>query len=157
MNHPHGASHLPGGGDEIKPEDIGAVPIDQLEEAVATTVLGAPASMAEMRPSTVATSLSSPWRLICGPARPSELCGTRWLYIPDFDAVDAYGDIQPGTETATTYPARFEQLDSEETARDRDTIVARWRVFLPAGAVVNGFARVVDQDGRHFRSAGRPR
>lgn len=50
MNHPHGASwvstahgasHLPGGGDEIKPEDIGAVPIDQLEEAVATTVLGA--------------------------------------------------------------------------------------------------------------------
>lgn len=78
------------------------------------------------------------------------------VYIPDFDAVDAYGDIQPGTETATTYPARFEQLDSDETLRDRDTIVGRWRVFLPAGAVVNGFARVVDQDGRHFEVQGDP-
>lgn len=83
------------------------------------------------------------------------LSETATVYIPEFDAVDAYGDIQPGTETATTYPARFEQLESEETTRDRDTIVGTWRVFLPPGAVINGFARV-ESAGRQFEVQGDP-
>jgi len=65
---------------------------------------------------------------------------------PNYDAVDEYGDLQPGTTTTSIYPARLEQLSSEETIRDRDTIVADWRMYLPAGAVIGPFDQVIEDD-----------
>lgn len=77
------------------------------------------------------------------------------IYEPTFDAIDAYGNPQPGTETSTTWPARLEQLSSDELVRDRDTVVADWRMFLPAEATVSQFARVVSA-GRTFDVWGDP-
>jgi hypothetical protein len=77
------------------------------------------------------------------------------IYEPAFDALDAYGNPQPGTETSTDYPARLEQLSSEEIVRDRDTVVADWRMFLPPGASVSQFARV-EADGKSFEVWGDP-
>lgn len=77
------------------------------------------------------------------------------IYHPQFDAVDAYGNPQPGTETSDTWPARFEQLSSDELVRDRDTVVADWRVFLPAGVVIGPFDRV-ESGGHAFEVWGDP-
>lgn len=83
------------------------------------------------------------------------LAETVTVYTPEFDAVDAYGDPQPGTETSATYPARLEQLDTDELIRDRDTIVADWRIFLPPAAVIGPFSRI-ESDGRQFEVWGDP-
>lgn len=83
------------------------------------------------------------------------LAETATVFTPQYDGVDAYGDIQPGTETSVTYPARLEQLKSEEIIRDRDTVLADWRMFLPAGAEVGPFDRV-EAGGREFRVYGDP-
>jgi len=72
-----------------------------------------------------------------------------------YDAIDAYGNPQPGTETSVSYPARVEQLSSEETNTDRDTVVARWRMFLPADADITPFDRV-ESAGRVFEVDGDP-
>lgn len=77
------------------------------------------------------------------------------IFEPSFDGLDVYGNPQPGTETSTTWPARLEQLASEEIVRDRDTVVADWRMFLPATATVSQFARV-ESDGRQFDVWGDP-
>ncbi len=77
------------------------------------------------------------------------------IYHPEFDAVDAYGNPQPGTETSETWPARLEQLSSDEIVRDRDTVVADWRMFLPAAATVSQFSRV-ESAGRTFEVWGDP-
>lgn len=83
------------------------------------------------------------------------LAETATVHIPTYDAVDAYGDPQPGTETSTAYPARLEALSSEELIRDRDTVVADWRMFLPPDAVITPFARV-ESDGKSFEVWGDP-
>lgn len=83
------------------------------------------------------------------------LAETATIYEPAFDAIDAYGNPQPGTETSATWPARLEQLSSDELVRDRDTVVADWRMFLPAGATVSQFARV-ESAGRRFDVWGDP-
>lgn len=54
-------------------------------------------------------------------------------------AVDEYGNIVPGAQVRTSYPARLEQLATEEILRDRDTVLANWRVFLPAYADVSPY------------------
>lgn len=72
-----------------------------------------------------------------------------------FDAVDAYGNPQPGTEMSTDYPAWLEALSSQEVIRDRDTIVADWRLFLPPDAAVTPFDRV-ESAGRTFEVQGDP-
>jgi hypothetical protein len=77
------------------------------------------------------------------------------VYHPTFDAVDAYGNPQPGTETSDAYPARLEQLSSDELVRDRDTVVADWRIFLPAAAAIGPFDRV-ESGGRTFEVWGDP-
>lgn len=50
------------------------------------------------------------------------------------ETIDEYGDVVPGGETRVDYPGRLEQLSTDELLRDRDTIVADWRVFLPPDA-----------------------
>lgn len=75
------------------------------------------------------------------------------VYHPQFDAVDAYGNPQPGTEESDTYPARLEQLSADELVRDRDTVVADWRIFLPAAASIGPFDRV-ESGGRTFEVWG---
>jgi len=77
------------------------------------------------------------------------------IYHPQFNALDSYGNPQPGTETSDIWPARFEQLSSDEFVRDRDTVVADWRVFLPAEAAVTPFSRV-EVDGKTFEVWGDP-
>lgn len=83
------------------------------------------------------------------------LAETVTVYRPSFDAVDAYGNPQPGTETSDSYPARLEALSSEELVRDRDTVVANWRVFLPASTVITPFDRI-EADGKSFEVWGDP-
>lgn len=83
------------------------------------------------------------------------LTETVTVYTPQYDGVDAYGDIQPGTETSATYPARLEQLESDEILRDRDTVLADWRLFLPPTATVGPFDRV-ESGGRRFTVHGDP-
>ena len=77
------------------------------------------------------------------------------VFSPQFDAVDAYGNPQPGTETSVTYRARLEQTATDENLANRDTITADWRAFLPAGAVVGPFDRV-ESAGRRFEVVGDP-
>lgn len=83
------------------------------------------------------------------------LTETATVYEPAYDAIDAYGDIQPGTETATNYPARLEALSSDELIRNQDTIVADWRMFLPPHVTLSPFARV-EADGKRFTVWGDP-
>lgn len=72
-----------------------------------------------------------------------------------FDAVDQYGSPQPGSTTSAVWPARLESLTSTETIRDRDVVVADWRVFLPAAAQIGPFDQVVESD-RTFEVWGDP-
>lgn len=85
----------------------------------------------------------------------SLLTQTATIIRPSFDAVDAYGNPQPGTTTSTDYPARLEGLSSDELVRDRDTIVADWRMFLPPDADVSPFDRI-ESDGKTFEVWGDP-
>lgn len=57
-------------------------------------------------------------------------------------AVDEYGNVVRGAQTRTDYPARLEQLASDEITRDRDTVTADWRAFLPATADVEPYDRL---------------
>lgn len=59
-----------------------------------------------------------------------------------YDAVDAYGDAQAGTTTSETVRARLEALSSDELVRDREVIVADWRVFLPADVTIGPFDQI---------------
>lgn len=83
------------------------------------------------------------------------LTETATVIHPEFDALDAYGTPQPGTETSVEWPARLEQLSSTELVRDRDTVVADWRMFLPAAATIGPFDRV-ESAGRRFEVWGDP-
>lgn len=56
--------------------------------------------------------------------------------------VDEYGNVVRGTATRIDYPARLEQLASDEITRDRDTVTADWRAFLPANADVSPYDRL---------------
>jgi hypothetical protein len=85
----------------------------------------------------------------------SLLAESATVYHPQFDAVDAYGNPQPGTETSDTWPARLEQFATDELIRDRDTVVADWRIFLPPAAVIGPFDRV-ESDSRVFEVWGDP-
>jgi hypothetical protein len=69
------------------------------------------------------------------------------------NTVDEYGNIVRGAPTSVVYDARLEQLSSDEIVRDRDTIVADWRVFLPADADVSPYDRV-DARGHTFEVSG---
>lgn len=57
-------------------------------------------------------------------------------------AVDEYGNEVRGAATRIAYPARLEQLASDEIVRDRDTVTADWRAFLPAAADVSPYDRL---------------
>ena len=69
--------------------------------------------------------------------------------------VDEYGNVSRGAETRTDYPARLEQLTADELIRDRDTIVADWRVFLPASADISPYDRLEGR-GHIFEVQGLP-
>lgn len=68
---------------------------------------------------------------------------------------DAYGNTVPGAEQRTSYPARLEQLRTEEVVLDRDTVITDWRVFLPAGADVTPYDRIAGR-GHLFEVVGLP-
>lgn len=70
-------------------------------------------------------------------------------------AVDEYGNIVAGTSTSTPYPARLEQLTAEELVRDRDTIIANWRMFLGPDADISPYDRV-EARGHVFEVTGLP-
>lgn len=70
-------------------------------------------------------------------------------------AADEYGNLVRGTEARTTYPARLEQLATNEILRDRDTVVTDWRAFLPATADVTAYDRV-EARGHVFEVSGLP-
>jgi hypothetical protein len=69
--------------------------------------------------------------------------------------VDEYGNVSRGAATRTDYPARLEQLAADEIVRDRDTILADWRVFLPATADVSPYDRL-EARGHVFEIQGLP-
>lgn len=70
-------------------------------------------------------------------------------------ASDEYGNVVPGAETRVSYPARLEQLGSDEIVRDRDTILADWRAFLPANADISPYDRLEGR-GHVFEVSGLP-
>jgi head-tail adaptor len=70
-------------------------------------------------------------------------------------AVDEYGNIIRGAATNVVYDARLEQLSSDEIVRDRDTIVADWRIFLPPDADISPYDRV-EARGHIFEVSGLP-
>ena len=72
-----------------------------------------------------------------------------------YDAVDEYGNIEAGTTSSESVAARLEALSSEELVRDRDTIVADWRIFLPATVTVGPFDQI-QADGKTFDVWGDP-
>jgi len=72
------------------------------------------------------------------------------------DSTDEYGNTVPaGEETRTDYPARFEQLSTDETIRDRDTVLVDWRVFLPPDAAITPYHRIEGR-GHLFEVVGLP-
>jgi head-tail adaptor len=71
------------------------------------------------------------------------------------DATDAYGNTEPGAETRVAYPARLEQLRTDEIVRDRDTVITDWRAFLPADADVTAYDRIQAR-GHLFEVVGLP-
>lgn len=71
------------------------------------------------------------------------------------DTTDEYGNVIPGTGTPVDWPARLEQLGTEEIIRDEDTILADWRIFLPANATITPYD-TVDARGLHFTVFGYP-
>lgn len=83
------------------------------------------------------------------------LTQTATVHRRAYDAVDEYGDPQPGTVASVAYPARLEALSSTEVVRDRDVVVADWRAYLPATAVVGPFDQV-EEDGKVFEVWGDP-
>lgn len=70
-------------------------------------------------------------------------------------AVDEYGNIVPGAEVRIDYPARLEQLASDEIVRDRDTVIADWRVFLPPDTDISPYDRLEGR-GHIFEVSGLP-
>lgn len=71
------------------------------------------------------------------------------------EATDEYGDEERGTPTSTVYPGRLEQLSSEEVLRNEDTVLADWRLFLPATADITAYD-VVQARGLSFEVVGLP-
>lgn len=68
---------------------------------------------------------------------------------------DVYGNTVPGAETRTSYRGRLEQLRTEEIIRDRDTVIADWRAFLPAGTDITPYDRL-EARGHLFEVVGLP-
>lgn len=68
---------------------------------------------------------------------------------------DRYGNTVPGAETRTDYPARLEQLRTDELVRDRDTVITDWRAFLPPDADINAYDRI-EARGHLFEVVGLP-
>lgn len=83
------------------------------------------------------------------------LSDTITLVHVTYDSVDAYGDAQAGTTTSEVVPARLEAMSSDELIRDRDVIVADWRVFLPPDVTVGPFDQI-QSAGRTFDVWGDP-
>jgi head-tail adaptor len=71
------------------------------------------------------------------------------------DTTDEYGNTIPGAETRTDYPARLEQLSTDELVRDRDTVICDWRAFFPATADINAYDRI-EARGHLFEVVGLP-
>lgn len=72
-----------------------------------------------------------------------------------YDTPDAYGNPQPAEASRVTVRGRLEALSSDELVRDRDTIVADWRLFLPPDVTVGPFDQI-EADGRTFDVWGDP-
>lgn len=68
---------------------------------------------------------------------------------------DEYGNQERAPGTSTEWPARLEQLNTEEILRDEDTVIANWRVFLPAAAVIGAYDQVQAR-GIAFEVVGLP-
>lgn len=71
------------------------------------------------------------------------------------DTTDEYGNVVAGTATTAEWPARLEQLSTEEIVRDEDTVLADWRIFLPATAAITPY-NTVEARGLHFTVFGYP-
>lgn len=69
--------------------------------------------------------------------------------------VDEYGNITRSTATQTDYPARLEQLNGDEIIRDRDTIVANWRMFVGPLADISPYDQIHAR-GHVFEVTGLP-
>jgi hypothetical protein len=70
-------------------------------------------------------------------------------------ATDDYGNTVPGGETRTTYLGRLEQMRAEEILRDRDTVIADWRAFLPPDVDLTPYDRI-EARGVLFEVVGLP-
>src|SRR4051812_16636233 len=70
-------------------------------------------------------------------------------------AGDAYGNAARTAGTPVSVAARLEQLTSTETTLGQDTVLDRWRLFLPVGTVI-GAGDDVTEGGRTFRVDGTP-
>lgn len=68
---------------------------------------------------------------------------------------DEYNAEVDGTATRTDHRARLEQLTTEEIIRDRDTVVADWRMFLLPGVDVTPYDHV-EARGFTFDVVGLP-
>jgi hypothetical protein len=68
---------------------------------------------------------------------------------------DEYGNEERAVGTPVAWPARLEQLTTEEIVRDEDTVLADWRLFLPADAVIGAYDQVHAR-GIIFNVAGLP-
>lgn len=68
---------------------------------------------------------------------------------------DVYGNTVPGAETRTDYPARLEQLATDEIVRDRDTVITDWRAFFPLDADITAYDRI-EARGHLFEVVGLP-
>jgi hypothetical protein len=72
-----------------------------------------------------------------------------------YDTADAYGNAQAAEASRLTVSGRMEALSSDELVRDRDTIVADWRVFLPPDVTIGPFDQI-ESAGRTFDIWGDP-
>jgi hypothetical protein len=72
-----------------------------------------------------------------------------------YDVADVYGNAQAAEASRRTVRARLEALSSDELVRDRDTIVADWRVFLPPDVAIGPFDQI-EAGGHTFDIWGDP-
>lgn len=73
----------------------------------------------------------------------------------DNSTEDAYGNPTRAQASSTSVPGRLEQMRSLETTLGQDTVLDRWRAFLPAGTAINA-GDEIEEGGRRFRVDGTP-
>lgn len=66
-----------------------------------------------------------------------------------------YGNDVPGTVSITETEGYVEQTEATEITVDRETYRTDWRVFLPAGVVIDGSDRIV-HGSRRLEVIGSP-